>query len=375
MSDATTELARGRVLAGITAITEGLASLASLKMSATLRDPELGDARPLGALTGNLWSTETHILDEPSLRIGILMGEDLVLRIASSMLMMPGADTMNEELRAAFDEAMNIAIGMWNPAMVEPQWRWDNSVAARRHRQIGAEAMIAELVRDDVGVAVAEVSVDGQAYSIVFFGLLPWVETVEPPPVEPPVEASAEPPKTEPPAAEEIGHETRLKIESVLKPVRTTAKPRPFIEQPPGRADKSQVQARPERPQPERSQVQARPERPQPKGPERSQVQARPERAQARAERARPERDTRESAEALEQSLEAAMVFVDRTGALKAWLLEQLNNPGFLFTKAGDPSVVEGNNQVIVLIEPGELNREIRAGRTIVMQRAVGVRG
>lgn len=343
--------ARQLVTQGVAAICESIAMLSSLELKSEPRVPPSQAKSVLGGLVGPMLLAETHVPGRNDLCVGMMVSESFALKISSSMLIMPHATEFTQELLAAYDEVINIAIGVWNPAMPSADWRWDNSVAARSIRTLDFKLALDEFRRRGLGFMAYDVEVEGKRQPLILYGHLPWSDTT---PTEEVVAASAIGPHTMMRVASSLGDPSKL-LEGAVPPrgprTRTPSGQMPRVE--PARPDSGRHERA------EKSTMSGRLPRVEPA----PALSGRRERAQpgAHADHHREAHDTHER-------LEAALAFVDKTGALKAWLLEQLNNPEFVFTKTHEPPTGT-TGQVIVLVDPSEL-RDLRVRKTIVMRRA-----
>lgn len=339
--------AKDAVAQGATSIMKSLAELASLAPRFPLRELPLGRCAEALSAVARVMVAETHLIGRADAVVGILMSEELALRVASGMLIMPRSVEFTEELLAAFDEAINIAIGVWNPLMRVDELRWDNSVGARTIRTVPAAGVLHSLGARAEGFAAFDLELDGHHHPVILYGRLPFAEPF-PTPSQPAEVVAPDGPVHLP---EGFPHHRQAPV--AQRPDHHGHDPRdqastegngPTVE-PGARASRGENCPFLSALQPPRS---GRPTEVPP----------------APSARSRDPLEVSASA----GDLDAALAFVDRTGALKEWLLAQLKNPEFVFSKTHEPSAC-GGGQVIVLVDPTGLH-EIKARKTIVMRRA-----
>ncbi|MFO0744421.1 MAG: hypothetical protein U1F43_01960 [Myxococcota bacterium] len=302
-------------------MTECFGSLCNLELTCSLPSTTHVGPAALEAIGAKVVWCETRIAKREA-RVGLAMSEKLAKGLGVGMLMLPvEPEELTEELTMAFDEAINVAIGVWNHA-VEERMHWDNSVDARSIKLRHYEECILDCSAQRLGVVLGTIHLGGEAHPVAIFGHGTW-----------PAVDGFDPPRL-PKDMRKLGPETQMLLSQALgvEPAkRTVAGP--------------SIQPRPA----------ALPAVPPSERPRPAPIPAIGE----------------PSEKPTEAQLGAMLVLVDRSGALRAWLSEQLRNPAFSFLKTTGSVRDQHDCRAIVLVEPTDLEfAAIRAGRMIIMDRA-----
>lgn len=298
---------RTHLTAGLQAVTECFASLCNLELTSSLPATTHVGPAALEAVGDNLVWCSTKLLGREH-KVGLILSEPLAIRLGCGMMMMPEEPAMTEELWMALDEAINVAVGVWNGAIPDDTLWWDNAVAARNIGPRGLEESLVECAEKALGVVQGTISIAGVPYPVALVGHGTW----------PGVEGFAPPKPLR--DGNRLGETTQLLLAQALGI---------DLSRPPAQSA------------------------PPPRQP---------------APRPAPSADHEPASD---EQIGAMLVLVDRTGALREWLSAQLKNPEYSFHKVSGSVRDQEHCRAIVLVEPTDLaHASIRAGRMLIMDRA-----
>lgn len=263
---------------------------------------------PTGVDKLDPWGTriDIRLLEQSERWLGLAVPKTFLTAVGAGIMMMPTVpEQVTEEISLAFDEAVNVGIGAWNAGLEDPGYQLDNGVDARRSH------IVAETHGPDdpqwAQVWRLPVRFQSKEYWIALTG------------------------------------DGWLPLELPVAPVV---------------------------PAPIATHAQARPEHPADAGPQtRFATAARlDEPSEPPARRAAPPLDA-DYGQVYGGPVEALVMVVDETGALRRWLAEQLRNPAYAFSsqESEGPRMAR---TVILVDERGLESVSLRAHKKIVMRLA-----
>ncbi len=121
----------------------------------------------------------TRRANDPETPVGLLIAQEDAVTLAATMLMMPGATEMTEELESAFSELVNIMIGTWRSEEARTGYRLANDIESRSSEQMDNDRLGEFLAENDLALVAIPMEIDDTKTWFGFFGHAAWIHDPE----------------------------------------------------------------------------------------------------------------------------------------------------------------------------------------------------